>query len=85
MRGGKGDSLAAVVVVPSGQAHCQAKVGQVRDPEVFQPEVKPGSIYGELVYVFRPKSRGTYQVKVTPVYDREEEAEARVCTVEVAD
>jgi hypothetical protein len=56
----------------------------VHEPEVFSPEVKPGSIHSELVYVFRPKSRGTYRVKVTAVNDRQEEEEARVCVIDVS-
>jgi hypothetical protein len=57
----------------------------IQDPEVFRPEVSPGSSYGELVYVLRPKTRGVYRVKVTPVYDRPKEGETWACVVDVSD
>jgi hypothetical protein len=34
---------------------------------MFSPDTNPG--YGEMAYVFRPKQRGSYEVKVTPVYE----------------
>ena len=58
---------------------------KIHDPEVFSPEAIPGNSYIELIYVFRPKSRGAYRVKVTPVYDPPEKEEARVCVVDVSE